>query len=445
MAASHRRALTGTRASAQGSSTCPEPAVSTLTPTSDMAAEPAPAALPRFMTLLLAASCGLIAANLYYAQPLAGPISTSLGLSRTAAGLIVTMTQIGYGLGLLFITPLGDLVENRRLILSVTALAMVALVLAALAPGPSAFLAAALLIGLGSVSVQILVPFAAHLAPDATRGRVVGNVMSGLMIGIMLSRPVASIIAQVSSWHVVFWASSVVMLVLMTVLAFALPVRVPTTRTSYGRLIASMLRLARTEPVLRRRALYQVCLFGAFSLFWTVTPLLLAGPLYRLSQAGIALFALAGVAGAVAAPIAGRVADRGWIRPASGFAMVLAAASFGMTRLATPGTPLALGLLVAAAILLDFGVTANLVLGQRAIFALDADVRSRLNGLFMAFFFGGGALGSAGGGWAIAVGGWPLASDIGIALPLAALAYYATEWIGAARSSSVVARSMSGP
>ena len=172
--------------------------MSILTSTSHGADAPA-TTLPRITTVLLAVSCGLIVANLYYAQPLAGPISQSLGLSRSAAGLIVTMTQVGYGLGLLFIAPLGDLVENRRLILSVTALATVAAVIAALAPNAAVFLAAALLIGLGSVSVQILVPFAAHLAPDATRGRVVGNVMSGLMIGIMLSRPVASVIAQMAS------------------------------------------------------------------------------------------------------------------------------------------------------------------------------------------------------------------------------------------------------
>ncbi len=387
-------------------------------------------AVPRGMTLLLAASCGLIAANIYYAQPLAGPISASLGLSHAGAGLIVTMTQLGYGAGLLFIVPLGDLVENRRLILGVTALATLALLGAALAPGAGVFLAAALLIGLGSVAVQILVPYAAHFAPEAQRGQVVGNVMSGLMLGIMLSRPVASFIAEVSSWRAVFFASTVVMVLLMAVLFRALPRRMPAHRLGYGDLLASMLRLARTVPVLRRRALYQFCLFGAFSLFWTTTPLLLAGPLYHLSQAGIALFALAGVAGAISAPLAGRVADRGWTRPASGLAILLVGASFGLTHLAAPGSPLALGLLVAAAILLDFGVTASLVLSQRTIFALGLEVRARLNGLFMAFFFMGGAVGSAVGGWAFAQGGWPLASAIGIALPALALLYYLTEILG---------------
>ncbi len=401
--------------------------MSTTTTASD---EPlaTPLAVPRGMTLLLAAACGLIVANLYYSQPLAGPISASLGLSHAGAGLIVTMTQLGYGLGLLFIVPLGDLVENRRLILGITALATVALVGAALAPTAGLFLGSALLIGLGSVSVQILVPYAAHLAPEAKRGQVVGNVMSGLMLGIMLSRPVASFIAQAFSWHTVFVASTAVMVVLMIVLYRALPDRVPAQKLGYGALLGSMLELARTMPLLRRRAVYQFCLFGAFSLFWTTTPLLLAGPLYHLSQAGIALFALAGVAGAVAAPLAGRVADRGWIRPASGAAMVLAAASFGLTHLAVPGSTPALALLVAAAILLDFGVTANLVLSQRAIFAVGAEYRARLNGMFMAFFFVGGAVGSAVGGWAYAQGGWPWAASVGIALPILSLLYYATEF-----------------
>ena len=400
--------------------------MSSLTTASDDPPALTPA-VPRGTTLLLAASCGLIAANLYYGQPLAGPISASLGLSHAGAGLIVTMTQLGYGAGLLFIVPLGDLVENRRLILGATALATLALLGAGFAPGAGVFLAAALMIGLGSVAVQILVPYAAHFAPEAKRGQVVGNVMSGLMLGIMLSRPVASFIAEVSSWRAVFFASTVVMMLLMAVLFRALPARVPAHRLGYGDLLASMLRLARTVPLLRRRALYQFCLFGAFSLFWTTTPLLLAGPLYNLSQAGIAFFALAGVAGAVSAPLAGRVADRGWTRPASGLAILLVGASFGLTHLAVPGSPLALGLLVAAAILLDFGVTASLVLSQRAIFAIGADVRARLNGLFMAFFFMGGAVGSAVGGWAYAQGGWPLASAFGIALPALALLYYLTE------------------
>lgn len=211
------------------------------------------------------------------------------------------------------------------------------------------------------------------------------------------------------------------------VLAWKLPPRVPAGRLRYGALLASMGRLARDMPVLRRRALYHAALFAAFSLFWTTTPLWLAGPTFGLSQGGIALFALAGVAGAIASPIAGRVADRGWSRPATALAMLAVAAGFLLTHIAAPGSSWSLALLVLAAIVLDFGVSANLTLGQRAIFALGADIRARLNGLYMTTFFLGGALGSALGAWAYASGGWLLASSIGIALPVAALAYWATE------------------
>jgi predicted MFS family arabinose efflux permease len=206
-----------------------------------------------------------------------------------------------------------------------------------------------------------------------------------------------------------------------------LPVRRPTTRLNYGRLLGSMVELVRSEPALRRRGLYQAAMFGAFSLFWTTVPLLLAGPDFRLSQTGIALFALAGVAGAISAPLAGRVADRGWTKPATAAAMVIAAAGFALTRMLPFGSTASLAMLVIAAIAIDFGVQGNVVLGYRVLFALGAEHRSRLNGLYMTTFFMAGAAGSAIGAWAYAYGGWTLASSIGFALPLLGLAYLATE------------------
>jgi predicted MFS family arabinose efflux permease len=368
----------------------------------------------------LASACGLIAANLYYAQPLVGPISAALGMSPQAAGLIVTMTQIGYCAGLLLIVPLGDLVETRGLVLGILGLAVLALAGAAAATQAWAFLVASLFIGIGSVAVQVLVPYAAHLAPEEVRGRVVGNVTSGLMFGIMLARPAASFLANAFSWHAIFLVSATLMVGLGIVLRLALPRRQPSAGLHYGALLASMGSLARHTPVLQRRALYHAFLFGAFSLFWTTVPLLLTET-YRLSQNGIAWFALAGVAGAVAAPIAGRLADRGWMTPATGLAMLSVAAAFLLGRLGLLGSNVGLGVLVFAAILLDFGVTANLVLGQRALFALGARIRSRLNGIYMATFFAGGAAGSALGGWAFAQGGWSLSSWVGLGLPVLAL------------------------
>jgi len=394
---------------------------STATPLAD-AARGASATL----TLLLAAACGLIVANLYYAQPLAGPIGASLGLSPGATGLIVTLTQIGYGIGLLFIVPLGDLIETRRLVLGLIALVTLAQVGAALSTSPVPFLAAVLAIGLVSVAAQVLVPYAAHLAPPEHRGRMVGNVMSGLLMGIMLARPVASFIAQAGSWHTVFWLSAVAMAALAVLLGVALPRRQPAAALPYRRLLASMAHLARSSLVLRRRALYHAAMFGAFSVFWTTAPLRLAHE-FGLSQTGIALFALAGVAGAIASPIAGRLADAGQGRAATLLAMGCAIAAFVLSRAGAPGSTTALAAMVAAGIVLDFGVTTNLVVGQRAIFTLGDDVRSRLNGLYMATFFGGGAIGSAFGGLAFAQAGWTGAAWLGATLPAAALAYAATE------------------
>jgi predicted MFS family arabinose efflux permease len=384
-------------------------------------------AISQWITWLLATACGLIVANLYYAQPLAGPISASLGLSPEAAGLVVTMAQIGYVAGLLLIVPLGDLVETRKLVLYVIGLGALALFGAALSTRPPQFLLAAALIGLGSVTVQILIPYAAHLAPEATRGRVVGNVTTGLMVGILLARPAASFIASASSWHVVYLVSGTIMILLAIVLRWTLPRRLPRTDVSYPALLLSLLYLIRTTPLLRRRAIYQSGLFGAFSLFWTTTPLLLAGPEFHMSQRGIAWFALAGVAGAVAAPIAGRVADRGWSHAATGAAMLISALAFALTHIADAGSTASLALLVTAAVTLDFGVQGNLVLGYRALFVLGAEYRSRLNGLYMATFFMAGAIGSGVGAWAYARGGWALASGIGFALPVMALIYFATE------------------
>lgn len=375
----------------------------------------------------MAIACGLIVANIYYAQPLIGPISTSLGLSPEAAGLIVTMSQIGYGLGLLLIVPLGDLYENKKLVLSCVGLCALALLGAATANSAGSFLVAALFIGIGSVAVQMLIPFASHLAPPGQAGRVIGNLLGGLMFGIMLARPVSGIVTELGSWHTIFYLSSACMVVLFVLLSRALPARKPQSTLSYRVLIGSMLKMMVTAPVLRRRALYHACLFGTFSLFWTTIPLLLSGPLFNLDQAGIALFALAGVAGAIAGPIAGRVADKGWIRLATGIAIVAVAIAFLMTRWAETGTTMELGLLTFAAILLDFGVAANLTLGQRALFSLKPEFRSRLNGMYMSTFFVGGALGSAIGAWSFSHSGWSLTAWIGFGLPAAAFLYFLTE------------------
>lgn len=381
------------------------------------------------MVLLLAIASGLIVANLYYAQTLVGPISASTGLSAKAAGLIVTLTQIGYTLGLLFVVPLGDLLENRRLILTGLLVTAAALIAAALSTGPLVFLAAALAIGLGSVAAQVIVPFAAHLSKEATRGQAVGKVVSGLLLGIMLARPAASLVAAHASWHVVFGGAAVLMLALAAVLRRALPLRKPVSNIRYPALMASLWHLLLGTPVLRRRAAYHAGLFGAFSLFWTVTPLVLASPAFGLSQTGIAIFALVGMAGAVASPIAGRLADAGHTLPATAVALILGMVAFALPMFVPQSQHLALGLLVIASIVLDMGVAANLVLGQRAIFSLAPEVRGRLNGLYFALFFAGGAAGSAVGAWVYASYGWQATLLTGMAFPALALLVWLGEFL----------------
>ena len=277
--------------------------------------------MPRSLVVLLAAACGLIAANLYYAQPLVGLIAPDIGLPVTAASLIVTLTQLGYCAGLVLLVPLGDLAENRRLVVTTLGATVLSLAMAAAARSAAAFLAASLAIGLSCVVVQMLVPMAAHLSPEAIRGRMVGNVMSGVLAGIMLARPVASLVADGIGWRWLFGGSAGLMLLLGAVLWRNLPQRLPVAGPRYGVLIASMATLWRTTPLLRRRALYQAALFAAFSLYWTAMPLLLTGPRFGFSQRGVAWFTLAGVAGAFAAPLAGRMADRGLTRRATGLAL----------------------------------------------------------------------------------------------------------------------------
>jgi len=380
----------------------------------------------RGLTFLMALACGAVAANIYYAQPLVALIGPDVGLNANAYSLVVTLTQIGYGVGLIVLVPLGDIFENRRLIMVTLVACAAALLSASVASNAGLFLATSLVIGLSSVVVQMLVPFAAHLAPDESRGRVVGNVMSGLLMGILLARPVASMTADLLGWRAIFVISAGLMLVLAVTLRSVLPERRPSTSFHYLALLGSMGQLLVRTPILRRRAFYHALLFGAFSLFWTAVPLILASPACGLSQRGIALFSLAAVLGAFVAPVAGRIADRGLTKPATAFAILTVVACF-LLVFASGGHVVAA--LFVAALLLDVGISCNLVLGQRAIFWLGAEMRSRRNGLLMAICFTGGAVGSAVASPVYATYGWVGIAWCGIAFPLLAGLYYLTELV----------------
>lgn len=375
----------------------------------------------RPMVGLLAASCGIVVANIYYSQPLVGLIGSALRMGPRGESLIVSLTQLGYAAGLIFLVPLGDLVENRRLVVVTVAAAILPLILAGLAWNGPMMLGVSALIGLTSVAVQMLIPLVAHLTPEARRGRVVGTVMSGLLFGVLFSRPVASMIAAYGSWRAVFFISATMMACMALLLSRALPHRQPDANHHYGALLASLFTLPVRFAVLRQRAAYQAACFAGFSLFWTGAPLYLAHA-FGFTQRGIALFALAGAAGAFAAPMAGHLADRGHTKVGTLGSLLGVMVAFGIAALgALLHSVLVLAL---AGIALDAAVQTSLVLGQRSIYILAPELRSRMNGVFMAIFFFGGAAGSAVTGVLLAHTGWDGLCTAGALLPVLALVYF---------------------
>jgi len=378
---------------------------------------------PKRLVVLLAVACGLTIANLYYAQPLLSALRQTFGVGEVAVGGVVTASQLGYAAGLFLVVPLGDRVEKRRLVTLLLALATAALVVAGTAPDFPVLLAASLFGATPLVLAQILVPFAADLAPDRTRGRIVGQVMTGLLAGILLSRTLGSLLADAAGWRVVYLTSAALMAVLACVLRAALPSRAPSVSITYGDLLRSTAGLMRRHPELRRRALYQSAMFGAFSAFWTTISFVLTGAPFHYSELGVGLFALVGAGGVLVAPFAGRWADRGLVRSMTAAALVAAALAFALAGFGRHQV-VALGL---AAILLDMAVQTTLILGQQVIYRLDPEARSRLNSAFMATFFVGGAVGSQAGSIAYHAGGWAAVSVLGAALPLLALLLWAAE------------------
>jgi predicted MFS family arabinose efflux permease len=371
---------------------------------------------------LFALACGIIVGNLYYAQPIIDLIAPDIGLSVHSASLIVSLTQIGYVLGMLFVAPLGDILENKRLIIGMTLLALISLLLSAVATHGGVFLFLALMTGLTAVSVQILVPLAAHMADDATRGRVVGNIMGGLLLGILLSRPASSLIADHFGWRAVFFTGAGLMVLIASLLFVTLPVRRPEHKASYGALIVSLATLWRTHAPLRQRAMIQASMFCAFSLFWTASPLELAQT-FHLNQSQIALFALVGAAGAAAAPISGWLADNGHMRATSlgalicAFAAMLATLFPGFTNVIT---------LALMGVILDACVQLSMVQGQRLIYGLDPASRGRMNGIYMASIFIGGAIGSALASPLYTAGGWTSVAVVAAIAPLIGLGVFLT-------------------
>ncbi|WP_050402129.1 MFS transporter [Bradyrhizobium embrapense] len=355
-----------------------------------------------------AITTGTVVTNLFAPQILVGLMSRSLDMTALQAGLISTLTLLGYALGLLLLVPLVDLVENKRLILRTLGCAIVAAIGTAMAPTPLILLAATFILGASCAAIQMVVPLVASMVPPERRGQAIGDVMSGLMIGILLSRPLASLIADSWNWRGYYLTSAVLMTLLGCALARHLPTLQPAAMVGYGALLRSFPRLLREEPVLRVRSWTAALVMASFTAFWAAVALRLPDAPFGLDAQGIALFALIGVAGAAATPIAGRWGDRGFARPLLIVSHLLIAGALALCAWAgmIESRIAALSLLGIGAVLLDFGITTDQTLGRRAVNLLQPEARGRINGLFVALFFIGGAAGAAAASAAWSYGGW---------------------------------------
>jgi predicted MFS family arabinose efflux permease len=385
----------------------------------------APLGVDRWLVVLLAVASGATVANLYYAQPLLPQIAGAFHISDGTAGLLVTVVQVSYAIGLLLIVPLGDLVHRRRLIARLLTICTVGLVLAAAAPSFSVLAAALAVTALTSVVVQILVPFASTLAPAEHRGAVVGKVFSGLLTGILLARTVSGLIAGFTDWRVPFIVAAGLMVIIALALWRALPDREPPSSLPYPRLLLSVGRLIRDEPALRRRMFYGACGFAGFSLVWTTIAFLLARAPYGYGDQAIGLFGLAGLVGALGAQGFGRLADRGSGRRATGVVLLCVLASWGLLALAGSSVvAVVLGLIV-----IDFGVQGQNVLSTHVIYGFGHEQASRVTTAYTTSNFVGGAIGSAVGSAAWSAGGWGLVCVCGAVMAALPVGLWLTEFL----------------
>ncbi|AVJ31144.1 MFS transporter [Achromobacter spanius] len=367
----------------------------------------------------MSVATGLAVASNYYAQPLLHTIGQQFSISNAAAGAIVTTAQLSYAVGLMLLVPLGDMFERRSLIVLMNLLSAGGLLISAFSTSISMLIIGTALTGMLSVVAQILVPFAATLAAPHERGKAVGTVMSGLLLGILLARTAAGALADVGSWRTVYWVAAILMLCMSAVLWRVLPRYQSPTAMSYPQLLGSILRMFVEEPLFRARSLIGGLLFAAFSMLWTPLTFLLASPPYEYSNTTIGLFGLAGAAGAYAANRFGRLADRGLGNLATRVGLLLLLGSWGLMAF---GQASVIALL-AGILVQDLAIQGVHVTNTSSIYRLRPEARSRLTAGYVTCYFIGGASGSLVSSWLYAHFGWPAVVIAGAVLAAFTLAY----------------------
>lgn len=385
---------------------------------------------------LLSLAAGVTVANLYYCQPLLAMMGASFGATAQGIGLVAVLTQAGYAAAMLLIIPLGDSAERRRLIVLAAGASSLALLGVGLAPTLPLLWLSSFALGLTTAVPQLSVPYAAGLVPAADRGRSVGKVMSGLLIGILLSRTVSGLVGRQVGWRATFLIAAAGMAVFTAVLRLRLPEQQPQQRIRYGELLRSLPRLLLREPLLRRHAVLGALALAAFSAFWTTLVFLLAAPPHQRGSDVAGLFGVIGVAGALAAPVAGRLADRRGTRIVNLLALCCVLLSWGVFALFWRS----LAGLAAGVVLLDLGVQANHIANQTRVLGLSAEGRNRINAVYMVIYFTGAATGSLLGASAWSASGWAGVSALGVGLSGLSLAAFFLVEPAAARAADAQIR-----
>ncbi|MBR0882896.1 MFS transporter [Bradyrhizobium liaoningense] len=375
--------------------------------------------LSRPMALLFALTCGLSVANIYFAQPLLDAMAQDFGIAPAAIGMVMTITQVGYAFGLILIVPLGDLWDRRRLIVGQTTLSAIALLIVATASHAAVLLAGMALVGMLAVVIQVLVALAATLASPPERGRAIGTVTSGVVAGVLLARFASGTLADIGGWRLVYLVSAGLMLAMAALLLRVLPHgrRTALTGVAYLALLRSTAALFVEERILRERALFAFLIFANLNLFWNAIVLPLSAPPIALSHTSIGALGIAGVAGALAARNAGRLADLGWGQRNTGLSLLLMLAAWApIACLQT-----SLWLLIAGVIMLDFAIQAVHVTSQSLMVAARPDAASRLVGGYMVFYSIGSATGAIASTIVYAAAGWSGVCILGAGTSAAAL------------------------